>query len=340
MGGFILFLLAWCAVLSGSAAEEFFRNPVVRDGADPWVVRHDGMYYFTSTRPRRVEIIKSKTLAGLSNGVVKVIWRAPQEGPNTVDIWAPEFHRVGKKWWVYFSGSTLEQRDFNRRIFALESKTEDLRGEFMERGKVSPPGEDFYAIDGHLFQHTDGKLFFLWSGRETHEYGPQNIYIAAMKDPATISSRRVRISTPEFAWEKEGWAVNEGPEVLEHNGRIFVVYSASGFTSPRYGLGLLVHQGGDLLDPKQWKKLPEPVFQALVLPEGGVYGPGHNGFFKSPDGKEHWIIYHGRDTPQITARGRSARAQRFGWSADGLPIFGKPLPSNVLIPIPSGEVRN
>jgi GH43 family beta-xylosidase len=37
-----------------------------------------------------------------------------------------------------------------------------------------------------------------------------------------------------------------------------------------------------------WKKYPEPVFSA----KNGVYAPGHNANFYSPDGKETWNVYH------------------------------------------------
>jgi GH43 family beta-xylosidase len=68
----------------------------------------------------------------------------------------------------------------------------------------------------------------------------------------------------------------------------------------------------------------------------GVYGPGHNGFAKSPDGTEDWIIYHAKvDTgPNWN---RVIRMQRFTWRPDGSPDFGQPVASGVRLPVPSGE---
>jgi GH43 family beta-xylosidase len=37
------------------------------------------------------------------------------------------------------------------------------------------------------------------------------------------------------------------------------------------------------------------VFQTSE--ENGVYAPGHNSFFTSPDGKEDWILYHANTKP-------------------------------------------
>jgi GH43 family beta-xylosidase len=42
------------------------------------------------------------------------------------------------------------------------------------------------------------------------------------------------------------------------------------------------------MSPCSWKKYPEPVFSA----KNGVYAPGHNANFYSPDGKETWNVYH------------------------------------------------
>jgi GH43 family beta-xylosidase len=54
--------------------------------------------------------------------------------------------------------------------------------------------------------------------------------------------------------------------------------------------------------------------------------PGHNGFFKSPNGTEDWIVYHAWPTSAGQGAGgeRSARAQKFTWNSDGTPNFGSP----------------
>lgn len=91
----------------------------------------------------------------------------------------------------------------------------------------------------------------------------------------------------------------------------------------------------DLLDPGSWTKYPEPVFSHS--PENGVYGTGHNCFFKSPDGKEDWFIYHANNKPEQGCGGRrSPRAQKIEWREDGFPNFGVPLSTVTEITKPSG----
>ena len=73
-----------------------------------------------------------------------------------------------------------------------------------------------------------------------------------------------------------------------------IVYSASACWGPDYKLGLLTLTGTDPLNPAHWTKKSTPVFQRNDA--NGVFAPGHNGFFKSPDGTEDWIVYHANDS--------------------------------------------
>ena len=71
----------------------------------------------------------------------------------------------------------------------------------------------------------------VWSGWEGDTNGRQDIYIAKLKNPSTIESKRVKISHPEHAWERHGDLndpnnpphvdVNEGPQVLVHGDKLF-----------------------------------------------------------------------------------------------------------------------
>ena len=111
------------------------------------------------------------------------------------------------------------------------------------------------------------------------------------------------------------------------------MYSASHCASPGYKLGLLELTGSDPLAAGAWKKFDRPAFQQAP----GIFGPAHNGFFKSPDGTEDWIVYHANSN---AADGcwtrRTTRAQRFAWNADGTPNFGTPLSLATDVRVPSG----
>ncbi|WP_346239197.1 glycoside hydrolase family 43 protein [Niabella insulamsoli] len=311
-----------------------FTNPLLPSGADPFSFYKDGYYYYTHTTGNRLVLWKTKNLADLKTAQRKTIWTPPPNTAYSKELWAPEILFLRGKWYMYFAADDGNNR--NHRMYVIENAAADpMEGEWVFKGKVAD-ATDKWAIDGDVFEHK-GKLYMSWSGWEGDFNGQQNIYIASMSNPWTIESPRVKISSPEFKWETHGHLphetptqvnVNEGPQFLKHKNKIFIVYSASGCWTDFYTLGMLtIDANQDLLKAANWKKSPEPVFEAA--PENGVYAAGHNSFFKSPDGKEDWILYHANSAPHQGCGGhRTPRAQKFTWTKDGMPQFGKPLSTN------------
>jgi GH43 family beta-xylosidase len=159
-----------------------------------------------------------------------------------------------------------------------------------------------------------------------------------MKNPWTLETARTEISAPTLTWEIVGNGVNEGPEILiSPAGKVFLVFSASGCWTDEYTIGMLqLKDGGDPLKAPDWIKLANPFL--VKKPENQAYAPGHCSFFKSPDGKEDWIVYHANSAPnQGCDVFRNPRIQKFTWNADGTPHFGEPVKINTPITKPSGE---
>jgi GH43 family beta-xylosidase len=320
------FLPAW-----GPA--QTFSNVLLPRGADPWVYRHlDGMHYLTVTTSRDITLWRSTTLSTIGSGEKKTVWTPPSSGPNSRHLWAPELHYLQNKWYLYYAAD--DGNNDHHRMFVLENASPDpFQGAFVDRGKIFDPRADKWAIDGTVFE-LDGKLYFVWSGREGDKNDRQNLYIAAMENPYTIRGPRVEICRPTLPWEMKGKPhVNEGPEVVIRGKTINLIYSASGAWTDDYCLGLLTATvGSDLLSPSSWMKHPEPIFRS----GNGVFGPGHASFVKSPDGKEDWIVYHAA-LFQGAKWKRNVRTQRFTWNANGTPSLGAPLPPDQPIKLPGGE---
>jgi GH43 family beta-xylosidase len=215
-----------------------------------------------------------------------------------------------------------------------------MEGIWVDKGKIYDPDADVFAIDGTIFHH-EGVDYFIWSGHASASDNTQRLYIAKMANPWTLETSRYHISSPEHPWEKNGDPhVLEGPEILKNDqGGVYLIYSASGCWTDDYALGLLeLKENGNPLEAADWEKLPEPVF--TKKPEHKVFGPGHNGFFKSPDGTEDWIIYHANAASGDGCKDlRSPRMQKFSWNNDGTPNFGEPVQINKPIPNPSGEAE-
>lgn len=318
-----------------------FTNPILPAGADPWITYKDGYYYYTNTLGDSITIWKTRDIADLHKAPKKTIWVPPVGQRFSRDVWAPEIHFIDNKWYLYFAAD--DGKNENHRLYVLENESADpLQVEWKFKGKLAE-ASDKWAIDGSVFRHNN-QLYLIWSGWEGDVNGQQNIYIAKMKNPWTVSGKRAKISEPEYEWEKNGdlndpnnpphVSVNEGPEVLRHGNKIFLIYSASGCWTDFYSLGMLTASNtSDLMDPKSWKKSPQPVFTQSK--ENSVYAPGHNSFFKSPDGKEDWILYHANAEPGLGCGGkRTPRMQQFTWKKDGTPYFGLPVKAGVPLPIP------
>lgn len=311
--------------------ENTFTNPLIPRGADPWVTQKNGKYYFTYTQGGKLVLYQTKALSELALAPQHDAWIPPAGTPYSKNIWAPELHEIDNKWYMYFAADNGSNA--NHRMYVVENSSPDpMQGDWVLKGKVAD-SSDQWAIDGTVFKH-QGQMYMLWSGGNAGA-APQHIYIAKMSNPWTIEGGKVAISSPAYPWEMNGSAINEGPQVLINpNGQVLVVYSASGFWVDTYCLGLLsLKVNGDPMNPADWVKTQQPVFSMAA--ESGAYGPGHNGFFKSPDDTEDWIIYHARNAPG--GGGRNARIQKFTWNADGSPNFGVPAKIGYPVEKPSGE---
>jgi GH43 family beta-xylosidase len=97
---------------------------------------------------------------------------------------------------------------------------------------------------------------------------------------------------------------------------------------------MLTLTGSNPLSTNSWTKSANPVF----LGTNEVYSPGHNTFFKSPDGSEDWIVYHGNNSASGGCdMNRTPRIQKFTWNSDGTPNFGGPISTSTDLAVPSGE---
>ncbi|MFC3895735.1 family 43 glycosylhydrolase [Lentzea rhizosphaerae] len=317
----------WQLVKLGAART--FTNPIKRNGPDPWLQYHNGYYYLaTTTWNSTITMRRSRTLAGLSSAADTVVFTLSGRPNGCCNMWAPEFHLLNGRWYLYYvAGQNVPDFNPTQRLHVLESSGSDPMGPYTFKADLG----DTWEIDPSILQH-NGKLYLLGSAID----GTQSLTITPLSTPYTIGGARRTISQPTLAWENQGGQVNEAAEPLYHNGRTMIVYSASACWGPDYKLGLLTLTGTDPLNRAHWTKSPSPVFQRND--GNGVYAPGHNGFFKSPDGTEDWIVYHANDSASGGCdMNRSTRAQKFTWNSDGTPNFGAPVRLGTTLTAPSGE---
>jgi GH43 family beta-xylosidase len=324
-------LVVAMALCAAAASAQTFTNPIVGEtSADPSIVLYNGFYYYASSAgDLGINVRKSSTLAGLGSAAAVKVWTAPASGAYSREVWAPELQLLNGHWYLYFAAS--DGNNANHRMYALESTTLDPQGAYTFKGQLRPT-TDKWAIDGAVIQKDDGSLYFVWSGWPGDVDGQQNLYLAAMSNPWTISGERILLSQPTFVWEGRGLPLNEGPQPIRLAGKYGIIFSASGSWTREYNLGLLTNTDGNLLNPKSWVK-SGPVLRQ----NGDVYGVGHPTFLKSPDGTESWIAYHAKRLSTDGWGDRSVRAQKFYVDSAGSLNLGVARSVTVPQPRPAGE---
>ena len=327
-----LALTAFCAVPQAQARRAAtLVNPLLPSGPDPYVIDEGGWFYFMATRGDRLAIRRTHDLARLADAHEVTVWRPPASGENAISIWAPELHRIDRKWFIYYTAAASgHDDDAHRGVFVLENdRIDPLEGEWIDRGRIATrlPG-----IDGTTFA-AQGKRWFVYSAYD----GPDSVLaIAPMANPWTLAAPDVTIARPDRAWERQGGRqILEGPAFLRGpHGEVFLSYSGSACWSDDYALGLLrLNPGADPMQSSSWTKSPQPVL--AKAPANNVYAPGHNAFFTANGGRETWIVYHANTGANAGCKAtRSPRVQRMRWSTDGTPIFPTPARARVRMPAP------
>jgi GH43 family beta-xylosidase len=304
-----------------------FSNPILpAPSADPWMIRDNGRYYLCESSHNSIIIRSAERACLIGEDTGKVVWRAPASGPNSDEIWAPELHRIGGRWYIYFAAD--DGRNEHHRMWVIASSVDDPLGPYDSCAQLSTAG---WAIDGTVLPGEDGTTYFIWSGWPGDVDGMQQLYIAPMDDPTKISATRTLLSSPTEPWERQALPIMEGPEILKHGRRTCIVYSASGSWTRHYCLGMLVNDDGKFFNPSSWRKVG-PVFSGI----DSVFGVGHCSFVLSPDATEEWIVYHAKERSSDGWEDRSVRMQKFTWDEAGYPLFGMPVTPGVHIDVPSG----
>ena len=323
----------------------------------------------------RVTLRRSRTLEGLQTrhgdeGQVTV-WKAgnqPWYNGDTDEkgaaghryIWAPEIHRVGDYWCIFFTESHSSLFDIYCHVLVLPGDQDPYDTALTESGEESQ-WTDYkmqiasgvnsaynslntaFCLDMTCFQEeSTGKYYVIWAGKPTASPGGSStdLFIAELNPdkPWEVISSETRLTCSQYGWERVRYCVNEGPTVLQHDGNIFVAYSVSG-TGSEYAIGMVSTKNGeDLLDINNWTKNPYPLYSSRDA--AGEEGPGHNSFTVDEEGNIIFV-YHARPTShnyqmcgsdvngehaQYNAEPlndpcRHARLKRVHWAADGTPIL-------------------
>lgn len=302
--------------------------PFIPQRADPYIRRIDGRWYFTASVPAYDCIIlrTADTLEGLRNAPEQQVWQAHDCGCMSRHIWAPELYRLDGSWYIYFAAGERDD-PWKIRPWVLRCRDEDpITGRWEECGMLERASGDEYSFEAFSLDMTvfelNGKRYCIWAEKVGAGRMISNLYIAEMETPLKLKTPQMLLTSPTYAWERHGFWVNEGPTVVEHQGRVYMTYSASD-TSAAYCMGLLwMEADADPMDIAAWHKLSKPVF--VTDAEKGIYGPGHNTFFTDEE-RAVYTSYHARPYDEIVGDplydpNRHCFVMRVAFE-NGLPVF-------------------
>lgn len=247
------------------------QNPVIAGNlADPAVIRHDGVYYLYATGDvdgdNGTRVFTSTNLVDWERG--PVVFR-----PGQPHVWAPDVWRdpASGRFYLYYT--------VNQTVGVAEAG--GPQGPFRVVRKFFDQ-----AIDAHLFRDDDGALYLYYV-----QLPGFRISVQPMASPTLPQGKPRVILQPESDWEKRAGHVTEGPWMIKHRGRYYLLYSGSGADTPDYAVGYAV--ADHPLGP--FKRAPHnPIIQRGE----GLYGPGHGCAVQDADGR-WWHIYHQKRTARI-----------------------------------------
>lgn len=316
-------------VFRGRVHQASFPAPFAENRADPVCMYRDGKYYFIATNDAdgncTLYMRCSDTLEGIA-AAPETLFLDTETYPGIGGLlWAPEFHEIGGKLYVFHAATSGEFFGEECRVRVLRDGGDPLCGEdwsapvLVVKKDGSPLCEEgmVISLDMTVFSY-EGKTYAMWSQRQ---FLPVDqgawLYLAQIdeQEPWRLVSDPVCIAMPEYGWENNHTYVVEGPYALERDGQLMVTYAAAAVDAT-YTVGLLKPvMGSDILDPSNWRKNNYPLMSSNSAE--GQYGTGHNSYLTDVDGLV-WNFYHMRSNVDGP---RSAAARRVHFDIDGEPML-------------------
>ena len=114
---------------------ETFHNPIIEEGADPFVTAWQGNYYYVySVGDARIEVSRADNIHHLTRAG-KCVFRPEPDMPYSKQLWAPEIHEIDGDWYLYVAADDGDP--VNHRMYVLRSRDKTPDGEYEMIGVPS-----------------------------------------------------------------------------------------------------------------------------------------------------------------------------------------------------------
>lgn len=282
----------------------------------PEVIYEDGTYYmfFSATPAADTSVSKG---GGVDDGsALMTMMMATSDSPagpyHLVNFLDPDS-----------CGGEENVHDFNRQSGLVDENGDYLRAwphyyagymflspdKYTQFANSNPDGEDLEqggytgAIDPHPFvDSATGKKYFYWS----NNIGHNTVCVVEMENWYKPLWDTAKVVLSAYYYNVEDWLdsnddmasydsiINEGPEVMVHNGKYYLTYSTGTYSANSYKVIQAVSDS------------PTGPFRKLEVDEGGILlssqiqgsgeisGTGHHSFITVGD--KLYIVYHRHDS--------------------------------------------
>lgn len=316
-----------CYPIKGSVHREHFQFPVAFDRADPCIGKWKDKYYFIATNDadnnHTLYIREADSIPELVNAKEHLILDSETHPGIGGLLWAPEFHIVNKKLYIFHAATPGEFFWEESHIMELKEGGNPTCKDDWSAPKriVKKDGSNIceagqtITLDMTCFLWEDD-YYVIWSQRQ---FLPKDLgawlYIAKLNpnEPWKLLTDPVLLSKPEYGWANNHTFVDEGPYALPRENKLFITFSSAAVDSS-YVVGLLsIDKGKDLLNVKNWKKENYPILTSRSVE--GEFGTGHNAYVTDEYG-DIWNTYHAR--PGVDGP-RSSGIRRVHFDFEGYP---------------------
>lgn len=315
--------------ICGVIHQDHYEFPFAVDRADPCMTKWNGKYYFIATDDasgnKTLYIRCADSIPGLITAPETLILDACTYEDIGGLLWAPEFHEINGKLYIFHAATPGEFVREESHIMELREGGDPMNRDDWSRpkrvtlkdgGELAEAGKTI-TLDMTTFRF-DGKDYAVWSHRQ---FLPKDLgawlCIAQIDsdDPRRLASDIVVLSKPDYGWANNHTFVEEGPYAMDLGDKLWLSFSGAAVDST-YVVGFLtIEKGKDPLDPKNWSKINYPVLTSRSV--DGIYGPGHNAYVIDDDGKV-WNTFHAR--PGVDGP-RSSGIRRVHFDIYGEPVL-------------------
>jgi len=258
------------------------------DWGDPAMVQAGGTYYLYSTQPLPwIHVPVEHARAGGTWSLMRDALPTLPAWAQTGRIWAPDVHRFGRRWVLYFSAQV---RGSDPALHCLGEATGRAPG-----GPFRPAVAPLYcqpslggSIDPRVYVAPSGVPYLVWksdNNTDRARYGPTVIWSARLRpDGLGVAGTPTAVFAPDRPWEG---MLLEAPDLVTVQGRTWLFFSGGeGYWSADYAIGAARCRG--------------PLGPCADVTDGPILssnaqgtGPGEESVFVQGD--RYWLVYNTRD---------------------------------------------